>query len=368
MAVTFTPEPGNPVGPGGQKRERRGPACPVDTAMGGGMEVAANRPTTAVEDPMASRFAALLSGLRRCQRLGAAVAALCALVLTLPPALAQSADVPTLFSNRDSIANTRHNLTQRQPGGGGPEGVFMDRTRNDYAEVCVYCHTPHAANRTTSAPLWNRTMVATTYQTYDLLQSGSVTQPIGQPGTASLTCLSCHDGQTAVDSIINMPGSGRYAAGQETAPDPQFLDSWTNPRGPDTTSHGRIGNECMACHSPTAGGPLGATDFTAFVIGPDLRNDHPVGIRFPPEAGAGTDFVDPSRKETRLAYFDGNGNQRADSSEIRLYDSGEGYEVECASCHDPHGVPSAGPGSVFHPTFLRVSNAGSGVCLTCHAK
>jgi hypothetical protein len=289
-------------------------------------------------------------------------------MVAAPPAAAQSDDVPTLFTNRGSVANTRHNLTQRQPDGGGPAGVFMDRTRNDYAEVCVYCHTPHGANRTVAAPLWNRTMRSNTYQTYDLLATPSITQPITQPGIASLTCLSCHDGTTAVDSIINMPGSGRYNPAQETTQNTAFLDAWTNPRGPDTTSHGRIGTECMVCHAPGVGGALGATDFTAFVIGTDLRNDHPVGIRYPTAAGPGTDFQDPPRKEARLAYFDNNGNARADAGEIRLYNSGDGYEVECASCHDPHGVPSAGPGSVFNPTFLRVNNAGSAVCLTCHTK
>ena len=34
--------------------------------------------------------------------------------------------------------------------------------------------------------------------------------------------------------------------------------------------------------------------------------------------------------------------------------------VECASCHDPH--------SEVNPTFLRVSNNGSAVCLACHVK
>ena len=50
-------------------------------------------------------------------------------------------DVPTKFENRDTVGKTRHNLSQRQVGGGGPNGVFMDFTRNDYNEVCVYCHT-----------------------------------------------------------------------------------------------------------------------------------------------------------------------------------------------------------------------------------
>ena len=82
----------------------------------------------------------------------------------------------------------------------------------------------------------------------------------------------------------------------------------------------------------------------------------------------GTDWKDPGRKELKLAYFDNNGNQRADANEIRLYNTGDGYEVECASCHDPHGVPSAGAGSTFNATFLRINNIGSGVCLTCHSK
>ena len=287
----------------------------------------------------------------------------------VPPAARADTDLPTKFSNIGSVGNTRHNLMGRQLSGGGPAGVTMDSLRNDDLEVCVYCHTPHAANRTTAAPLWNRTMKVTTYQTYDLLNTGGITQPVSQPGAASLTCLSCHDGQTAVDSVINMPGAGRLLDTQETTENAAFLNSWNNTRGPDATVHARLSStECLSCHSPSGGIPgAGATDFTAFAIGTDLRNDHPVGVRFPP-AGPGTDFRDPGRKETRWAYYDNNANGRADSNEIRLYNSGEGYEVECASCHDPHGVPSAGPGSVFNPTFLRVSNAGSGVCLTCHSK
>jgi len=291
--------------------------------------------------------------------------------LLLAGAARADGDLQTKFSNRNTVGNTRHNLTQRQVSGGGPSGVTMDSSRNDYEEVCVYCHTPHGANRTVNAPLWNRTMKVNTYQTYDLLNTAGITQPVTAPGIASLTCLSCHDGTTAVDSIINMPGSGRYSAAQETAENTSFLNSeWNNRRGPDASAHAGLSlSGCLACHTP---GPeifkAGATDFSVFAIGTDLRNDHPVGIRYPVVAGAGTDFKDPPRKEARLAYFDTNGNAHADPNEIRLYNSGDGYEVECASCHDPHGVPSSGPGSVFNATFLRVSNAGSAVCLSCHTK
>ncbi|MDH5539743.1 MAG: cytochrome c3 family protein [Rhizobacter sp.] len=279
---------------------------------------------------------------------------------------------PSKFSNRNSVANTRHNLTQRptEVGPGGPiNAALMDTQRNDYGQVCVYCHTPHGANTTIAAPLWNRTTKANTYQTYDLLNTGSLTQPVTQPGAASLTCLSCHDGTTAVDAIVNMPGSGRYNIARIGSDAPALLNEWPNAavthvslQAPD--------QGCLVCHNPAGAGAAFPTayDFSAFAIGTDLRNDHPVGIRFPPAAGPGTDFNDPPRKEVRLAYFDNNANGRADGNEIRLYNSGEGYEVECASCHDPHGVPSAGAGSSFNATFLRVGNAGSAVCLTCHSK
>ncbi len=111
------------------------------------------------------------------------------LLLSSPAARADT-DLPSKFSNIGTIGNTRHNLTQRQVSGGGPAGTTMDSFRNDYQEVCVYCHTPHGANRTTTAPLWNRTMKATTYSTYDLLNTASLTQPVSQPGVNSLTCLS----------------------------------------------------------------------------------------------------------------------------------------------------------------------------------
>ncbi len=300
----------------------------------------------------------------------ASMALVAVLLAAVLPSTAQTPDRPSRFDNNLTVGNTRHNMTQRQPNGTAPPLVaFMDSTRNDYMEVCVYCHTPHSANRTTSAPLWNRTMKVTNYQTYNQLNTASLTQPVTQPGTSSLTCLSCHDGQTAVDAIINMPGSGRANLNMETSDsDTAFLNSWDNTRGPDATQHGRIGTECFVCHTAQGGISLGATDFTAFIIGTDLRNDHPVGIRFPTTAGPGTDFNDPPRKEARLAYFDTNGNQHADKGEIRLYNSGDGYEVECATCHDPHGVPSGGPASTFNPSFLRISNTGSAVCLTCHVK
>lgn len=278
-------------------------------------------------------------------------------------------DLPSKFSNQGSIGNTRHNMTQRQASGGGPFGVNMDPYRNDYQEVCVYCHTPHGANSNVALPLWNRTLKATTYSTYNLLGTPSLTQVVGQPGPNSLACLSCHDGQTAVDSIINMPGSGRYDPAQATTQNDSFLNAWNNSRGPDASVHLGLnpvpGQGCLACHSPGAGFVgAGATDFTVFAIGTDLRNDHPVGVTYPALAGATPDYKQPGRAKGNATFFDLNGDTIMGKGEVRVYDG----KVECASCHDPHGVPSGAAGSVFRPTFLRVNNTGSALCLTCHNK
>ena len=78
--------------------------------------------------------------------------------------------------------------------------------------------------------------------------------------------------------------------------------------------------------------------------GADFSNDHPIGVRIP--AGLeGIDFNSPVTNATTVAFFDLAGDTRADSNETRLYDTGEGYEVECAFGHEPHGVPSGGADS-----------------------
>lgn len=319
------------------------------------------------------------------------------LVGTLTFALLVSGSMPahagedreSKFTNRNGVANTRHNLTQRpfETGSGGAiDSSEMDRSRNDYDQICVYCHTPHGASGVVDAPLWNRTRTNATFTTYASLGSTTITQNITTPGVNSLTCLSCHDGTVAIDSIINMPNnspfggpSDNYNAAQETSVNTTFLDSWDNPGSsqgnvvhvglgsPTDPTGSQVG--CMVCHSSVGSGTIfaDATDFTAMVIGTDLSNDHPVGIQYP-TAGAGVDFNALTGTVAGISFFDGNGNGRPDTDEVRVYDTGEGPEVECASCHDPHGVPTGGAGSTHARTFLRVENTASALCLTCHEK
>lgn len=291
-------------------------------------------------------------------------------------------DLPTKFSNSGGIINTRHNLTQSTIGAGAS---IMDPSRNNYGEICVYCHTPHGANNNINLPLWNRSTHNNTYTTYDTLNTSTLTSNIQQPGVNSLACLSCHDGTLSVDSVINMPGSNGHDPNQQTVAtnnnatfgdnsNNAFLDTWaSNFGGNVVASHSGLNaineaDSCLACHSTNAPPILGgtATDFTLFAIGLDLTNDHPVGVELPVN-GAGTNFNTPTAVQPSIQWFDTDADTRPDSDEIRFYDTGTGPRVECASCHDPHGVAPGGSGTI-NKSFLRISNDGSAVCLTCHVK
>ncbi len=345
------------------------------------------------------------------------------------------------------IVNTRHNLTMSYNSAGN--NVPMNNVRNNYYEICVYCHTPHGANSTANAPLWNRTVAQRDYILYNQDTSSGSTiffEPTAtdlnysQPGPNSLTCLSCHDGATAIDSIINMPTqlAGAFRAGyskdQETRVNASFLDEWSgnklyndpelndpedNPAfflatatgDADSANAGHGGfntasSACLTCHNagvnPQQGG-IGP-DFRVLSIGDRFLNssatavsprsnyladDHPIGVEYPKDFGDNVDYNEPDVTQGRIAYFDLNSNRHADPNEVRLYDTGDGYEVECGSCHDPHGIKITGSTSdELIPSFLRMgsvqtgvsdadaspesnfvsANAGSSLCLTCHVK
>lgn len=307
--------------------------------------------------------------------------------------LADGWDPNSKASTTGSIINTRHNLTMSY----NPNGAAMNFARNDYGEVCVYCHTPHGANKQIQAPLWNRTVNPGNYTIYD--KPTTLMRPIGLPGPSSLTCLSCHDGTIAIDSVLNMPGSGlnpinsSLSNAQVGTANIDFLNTWVQAGNPGTLGNhftlgaelgagGPSGTACSLCHS--APGAAIPPDFRIFMLGTDLRNDHPIGVQFPTTFGGGIDFNEPDVViPNKWAFFDTNGNNIAEKNEVRLYDSGDGPEVECASCHDPHGIPSNGAGTRFNPSFLRINNGIAGdhdgatgiasdgpsaLCLTCHAK
>ena len=279
---------------------------------------------------------------------GVAVSLLAVGVLGTPQALA-------------GISTTKHNL--------GSTGTGVNKFSGT-GEICVFCHTPHGADTSAVVPLWNRSLgtsgTPATYTTYNSLGTSSLDGATAPVGSVSLACLSCHDGVTAMNSVINQPGSGLTNAG--------YAGSWSGT-------------------NQTAGKMTGVA-----ALGQDLQNDHPIGIQYGGGMSSGTGtaftkatipdggFKDADFKGIRYASLNGNdvwwvdsgtsGGTR-DKADMMLYTrtgasirlmsgtlsgtmSGAQAFVECASCHDPH--------TDANPTFLRISNVGSAVCLACHIK
>jgi predicted CXXCH cytochrome family protein len=91
------------------------------------------------------------------------------------------------------IAGGPHDLSNTGGGYGNGLGGLISS--------CQFCHAPHNTNKDIAAPLWNRnsdaatnTTFAGTFQKY---ASPTLSNTAGYaPGGGSLTCLSCHDGQT----------------------------------------------------------------------------------------------------------------------------------------------------------------------------
>jgi predicted CXXCH cytochrome family protein len=256
------------------------------------------------------------------------------------------------------IAATRHNLSSSAPAG--------NNTFDGTNEVCVFCHTPHGSNTAVAAPLWNKATPASSYSVYSTSVSSTIDGQIatGGIGSVSIACLSCHDGSQAMNNMINQPGSGGYNASGAN-----MSGSWTAGTGPTpvNTGTGILGSGV---------GNLGA----------NLVNDHPISIQYcgggyTVASGSGSgpnpngcndaDFVSPSSTViagTRVFWVETGGNANRNKTDMILYnrDFGgtQGPAVECASCHDPHVDGTGGSG----PTFLRIANAGSALCLSCHVK
>ncbi len=272
------------------------------------------------------------------------------------------------------ITNTKHFLGSAGPG---PNTV----SAADNAEICIFCHTPHGGDTGAAVPLWNKVLSTATFQTYDEIGTSTLDAGIVDVGSVSIACLTCHDGTQALDNILNDSGSGGY---DSTGGGPGGLGyTWTSTDGSLNTATGTFQN------SVDDGGD------NIFMIGTDLRNDHPIGVQYGGGGVSGgtlttrdTDFTTPVRIGTQNRWYVDNPLSGTtgtfDKWDFKLYTrdtSGQTSRnnvplagapepfVECGSCHDPH---------LETTTFLRIdpldnpagdrSNSGSRVCLACHTK
>lgn len=108
-----------------------------------------------------------------------------------------------------------------------------------------------------------------------------------------------------------------------------------------------ISLQCLGCHDGTVAleSYIGADGSNATVISgsalldTDLRDDHPISFDYATAQAADSGLF-ATNAAINLLLFNGN--------------------VECASCHDPHGAGIA--------ALLRKDNTGSDLCITCHNK
>ncbi|RJQ46480.1 MAG: cytochrome C [Nitrospiraceae bacterium] len=187
---------------------------------------------------------------------------------------------------------------------------FSAAAWNSTGEICVTCHTPHDGGRASNAAgmLWNHDLSAATYTMYDSALSSSLDGAVdAQPTGVAKLCLACHDGTVALEAF-----------GKNTAVTTTSVPTYAEiPRLDDN------GNE-------------------------DLRGTHPISIVYDDVADVNLNIA----ASTPI----GTSGVIADVLDV-------GGKLQCHSCHDVHDQEA-----VAGTALLRVSNAASALCLTCHLK
>jgi hypothetical protein len=190
---------------------------------------------------------------------------------------------------------------------------FSGRSWNNTNELCVVCHTPHNADISVSAaPLWNHAITGVTFNTYTSPTfDGAAT--ITQPGGNSKLCLSCHDGTVAVDAFGGAAGGAEFVTGDKAV--------------------GRLG---------------------------ELGDDHPISFVYDTALqGLDPGLFDPSAKVVTIGKTGvGFKTKTGTIQDVMLFND----QLECGTCHDVHNNFAGGS------PLLRINNAGSGLCLSCHDK
>ena len=114
---------------------------------------------------------------------------------------------------------------------------------------------------------------------------------------------------------------------------------------------------CLSCHDGTVAldafsraNPVPGTFIQgSAMLSPDLNNDHPISFDYTAALAA----TDGTLRDPTVALTPLGGTIKRDF--MRGSD-----RMQCSACHEVHGNGNA--------KFLRVNNAGSALCLTCHNK
>ena len=203
-----------------------------------------------------------------------------------------------------SVVNTKHNL-------GASNSAGSNHTNNT-TEICIFCHTPHGADQSSFAPLWNRSLGSsvnggtastsgvayTRFSSLGRLTFDAKEAPIG---SVSAACLSCHDGTQSMDAVINSPGSdstgnvssstgGSYVMPASIAAY-ATNNGWSQGRSMGDTSFDPADGNWNGTYNPLTGKTRGDLVF----LGTDLSNDHPISMQY---GGGGISHTTPSGATT----------------------------------------------------------------------
>ncbi|MBC5764034.1 cytochrome c3 family protein [Ramlibacter albus] len=234
------------------------------------------------------------------------------------------------------VRNTKHNLSA---SGSGTVKATSE------SQVCVFCHTPHAAENIPAAPLWNRKLSGATYTPYtsSSIDADTVELSAGPGGTSKL-CLSCHDGTMAIGNVNVLNGTPNVSI--------------------PMTGTGTGGTM-----------PVGAGATTGFTrnLGVNLTNDHPISFTY--DAALAT-------RDGELRPPDGTvvGTRSPGVKPLLPLQPGpNGGQMQCSTCHDPHireTDATKGPAKFLRlnrfqeaaPTGGAFSQNSDIFCLACHDK
>ncbi|WP_343036058.1 cytochrome c3 family protein [Aromatoleum toluvorans] len=252
-------------------------------------------------------------------------------VVCIAPATAQ----------QSKISNTKHNLST---SGSGTVKAASE------SQICVFCHTPHAANAAAPAPLWNRELSSATYTPYtsNSLDAQTIFGALSQPGGSSKLCLSCHDGTMAIGTVGVLGGTKNVAI---------------------TMSGTDLGK--------MPAGPQGATSGFTRNLGIDLRNDHPISFTFNDTLAAADGEL--RRMDAQQRHPPASGTVIGIRSSgykplLPLQPTGTAGagQVQCTTCHDPHLDVSKflrlNRFQTANPAGGAFNAASDQICLGCHDK
>lgn len=258
---------------------------------------------------------------------------------TVPqPIPAYRADSP-LRSSRDSSINYKAKYDPAT----NPRGL----------QICIFCHTPHSANVSGQAPLWNRKFSSETFSRYSsaTLQiriNPAISSPAqysagAQPDGASKLCLSCHDGVSQLGDVLR-GGPIAMVLGKEKI-DPTSLASFNPTSNP---------NKMKTGHHPVSfvyNGTVQQAISSARLTG---------GFKLP--TAVPQVKLDKNRKMQCTTCHDPHQNQSDDG---KCYDSANGNAI--ADCGSPvTATRKVAPFWVYGGSGI-ATNDHDTVCTSCHS-